>query len=62
MQSTRFLASNMLRQQALNPTARARVANTFRMQPKRQLNMQASRPMRMPVPVWEDSIGSGRAA
>ncbi|KAK3706660.1 hypothetical protein LTR37_012669 [Vermiconidia calcicola] len=46
MQSTRFLASGMLRQQATSSMLRNRAAPMLRMQPTRSLRLQATPKMR----------------
>lgn len=53
MQSTRFLAANMLRQRAANSMVHNRIVPTLRMQPTRSLRLQATPKMRFPVPVCE---------
>ncbi|GAB7360361.1 hypothetical protein MBLNU230_g8319t1 [Neophaeotheca triangularis] len=55
MQSTRFLATNMLRAQAPLRMQATKAAPMLRMQPTRGLRMQASPKMKMPVPKEEHS-------
>lgn len=52
MQSTRFLAANMLRQQTASSMLQKRIVPMLRMHPSRSLRLQATPRLGMAAPVW----------